>query len=106
MDRLARGRVFSGRQAAENGLIDALGGYKEAFVEAMRLAELDINTPVRVEVFPRPKTMQEKIAELMTAAPLVSTEKLKMQIGLDKHTFNVLKRLKYDAVMPPLEIQY
>ena len=106
LDRLARGRVFSGRQAAENGLIDALGGYKEAFVEAMRLAEIDVNTPVRVEVFPRPKTMQEKIAELMNATPLAAAQKLKMQIGLDKDTFGVLKRLKYDAVMPPMEITY
>lgn len=106
LDQLARGRVFTGRQAAANGLVDGLGGYNTALTTAAQLAGIDIRQPVRVEVFPRPKTMQEKIAELMNATPLAAAQKLKMQIGLDKDTFGVLKRLKYDAVMPPMEITY
>jgi protease-4 len=37
---LADGRVFSGRQAHEDGLVDEIGGYDDALAEAGRLVEL------------------------------------------------------------------
>ena len=38
---LAQGRVYTGRQAAQLGLVDKLGGLETAFDEARRLAKLD-----------------------------------------------------------------
>jgi protease-4 len=35
---LADGRIYTGQQAQENGLVDAVGGYHEALMEAGRLA--------------------------------------------------------------------
>lgn len=106
LDKLARGRVFSGRQAAKNGLIDGIGGYDEALTAAVRAAGMDISQPMRLEVFPRPKTMQEKIAELIGTVPSAVVSKLKAYNRLDKNIFSVLQRLNYDAVMLPFEIQY
>jgi len=40
IDAIARGRVWSGAQARERGLVDALGGLGEASAEAARLAHL------------------------------------------------------------------
>jgi protease-4 len=40
IDNIARGRVWSGAQAKERGLVDVLGGLKEAEAEAARLAKL------------------------------------------------------------------
>lgn len=40
IDGIARGRVWSGAQARERGLVDALGGLVEAQAEAARLAKL------------------------------------------------------------------
>jgi ClpP class serine protease len=38
MDALTDGRVFTGRQALEEGLVDELGGLREAFARAKQLA--------------------------------------------------------------------
>ena len=40
IDEVARGRVWSGAQARERGLVDALGGLAEAQAEAAKLAKL------------------------------------------------------------------
>lgn len=41
IDAVARGRVWSGAQAHERGLVDELGGFREALAEAAKLAELE-----------------------------------------------------------------
>lgn len=41
IDAIARGRVWSGAQAKERGLVDVLGGLREAQAEAAKLAKLD-----------------------------------------------------------------
>jgi protease IV len=41
IDQVARGRVWSGEQAAERGLVDQLGGLQDAIDAAAALAELD-----------------------------------------------------------------
>lgn len=43
IDRVARGRVWSGRDAAEHGLIDELGGLNDALAAAAKLANLGEN---------------------------------------------------------------
>ena len=106
MDTLARGRVWTGEQAKSNGLIDEVGGYDLAFVRAVELGNINLDKPIRIEFYPKPKTMAEKISELFSASPYVMINKLKTKIGLDKELLNVLQRLKYDAVIPPIKIQY
>lgn len=106
MDALARGRVWTGSQAKLNGLIDEIGGYNEAIAKAIELSDIDLDASLRIEFYPRPKTMAEKISELLSASPYAMIDKLTTQIGLDKDSINVLKRLKYDAVMPPIKFQY
>ncbi len=39
--RLADGRIFTGRQAMESGLVDQLGGYQDAIVVAAELAGIE-----------------------------------------------------------------
>ncbi|NZA25797.1 signal peptide peptidase SppA [Luteimonas sp. SJ-92] len=41
IDRVARGRVWSGAQARDRGLVDELGGFRDAIADAARRAELD-----------------------------------------------------------------
>ncbi len=41
VEEIAQGRVWTGTQALENGLIDGLGGFDQAISAAARLAELD-----------------------------------------------------------------
>jgi protease-4 len=49
---LAQGRVWSGRQAKENGLVDELGDLYDAFQEAKKLAGFDSETLVPILQWP------------------------------------------------------
>ncbi|MEX2310422.1 MAG: signal peptide peptidase SppA [Pirellulales bacterium] len=51
---LAGGRVYSGRQAKENGLVDQLGTLDDAIDEAKKLAGLEEDADVKIEVLPEP----------------------------------------------------
>ena len=53
--KLAQGRVWTGAQAAEVGLVDALGGLPDAIAEAKRRAGLPAGTDAPLAVFPRPR---------------------------------------------------
>jgi protease IV len=48
VDRVGRGRVWSGKRAREHGLVDALGGMKEAIQEARRLGQIPGTKKVRL----------------------------------------------------------
>ena len=50
---VARGRVWSGRRALEEGLIDALGGPLEALAEARRRIGVAPGERVAVDLLPR-----------------------------------------------------
>jgi protease-4 len=62
VEEVARGRVWTGEQAASIGLVDELGDFRTALTAAKRLAELDLErdytitqlTPPRQEVLPLP----------------------------------------------------
>ena len=47
IDAIAQGRVWTGKQALDRGLVDRLGGLGDAGAEAARLAKLGRNYPVR-----------------------------------------------------------
>jgi protease-4 len=47
--KIAEGRVWSGTQGLEHKLVDEMGGLSRALAVARKLAELDDETPVRVE---------------------------------------------------------
>jgi ClpP class serine protease len=48
VDAIGGGRVWTGRQALENGLVDAFGGVDQAVEKARALADLREDAPVRL----------------------------------------------------------
>jgi protease-4 len=58
---LAGGRVYTGLQAKENGLVDELGTLHDAIAEAKKLAGLDEDDNVRIEVLPEPTNVFETL---------------------------------------------
>jgi protease-4 len=58
---LAGGRVYTGLQAKENGLVDELGTLHDAIAESKKLAGLDADDNVRIEVLPQPTNMFESL---------------------------------------------
>jgi protease-4 len=49
---IAQGRVWTGKQALQRGLVDQLGGLREAIADAAKLASLGKEYPVRYEEAP------------------------------------------------------
>ena len=55
IDHVARGRVWTGGQAEERGLVDEIGGLEHAIEIARTMAGIAPDADVRVETFPRIK---------------------------------------------------
>lgn len=53
VDQVARGRVWSGIDAAERGLVDELGGLTAAIAKARQLAELEGDADIRLVAYPQ-----------------------------------------------------
>ena len=60
--RLADGKVFTGRQAVKNGLVDCLGDYKDAIQMAARMAGIE-GEPTVVQIRPRRKSIYSLFME-------------------------------------------
>jgi protease-4 len=65
LDAVARGRVWTGRQAVALGLADATGGFDDALLAAKSLASLTADAPVRLEVFPPERTPLDRLFKLL-----------------------------------------
>jgi protease-4 len=61
--QLAQGRVWTGEQAKENGLVDRLGGLDEAIQAVKERAEIDADQAVEVVVYPRRRTFYEALSD-------------------------------------------
>lgn len=58
---IAQGRVWSGVDAQQVGLVDELGGLEDAIASAVELAELGEDW--QLEEYPEPRTLEEQILE-------------------------------------------
>lgn len=65
---IARGRVWTGSQAKELGLVDELGGLYEAVARAKALAGIDADKDVRLKRFPEAKSPFEAFASAFGAS--------------------------------------
>lgn len=61
--KIAQGRVWTGQQAHQNGLVDALGGLDRAVALAKERAKIDPNTEVELVPFPPRKSFYEALTE-------------------------------------------
>ena len=61
MEKLAQGRVYTGRMAAENGLVDAVGTLEDAIAEAKKAAGVKPDEKVDVLILPEPKSIFEQL---------------------------------------------
>ncbi len=75
VNTLGQGRVWTGTQAKENGLIDEFGGLEKAIQIAKELANLPADKDVRRVVFPEPKPFFETLFEDDSSAELTAEQK-------------------------------
>jgi protease-4 len=80
IDAIAQGRVWTGHQARELGLVDALGGLREAIGIAKQRAKLDPTKDVEIVTYPQKRGLYDLMSnpfgataetalELMHVAP-------------------------------------
>jgi protease-4 len=60
---IAKGRIWSGQDAKNLGLVDELGGYDTALKLAKQAAKVPEADDVRIVVFPRAKTLLESMLD-------------------------------------------
>jgi len=68
VDQLAQGRVWTGAQARERGLVDALGGLDRAIALAKERAGIAADTEVEVVTYPARKTLAELLVEQLSGS--------------------------------------
>jgi protease-4 len=63
IDAIAQGRVWTGRQAKQIGLVDELGGLQRALAVAKQRAKIDPNAEVELILYPPKKSFYEALAD-------------------------------------------
>jgi protease-4 len=65
---VAKGRVWTGLQAKERGLVDEIGGLDVAIARAKQLAKIDADKSVTLKLFPKQRSPVEELRELFGAS--------------------------------------
>src|SRR5690606_35192088 len=93
---IASGRVWSGIQAKERGLVDVLGGLEEAIEIAA--AKAGIEDDYRTVYYPAQKTLLEKI--LSELSKDVQTRYMQLKLGSAYSIYQYAEKVKqYEGVM-------
>ncbi|WP_416878624.1 signal peptide peptidase SppA [Litorimonas sp.] len=74
IEEIAKGRVWTGEQAKELGLVDELGGFMKAIEVAKELAEIKPEEEIRLKRFPRALTPAEQIEKLFTGTAQMQSD--------------------------------
>ena len=62
LEPMARGRIYTGVQAREIGLVDELGGLPEAIAQMKRVLELEEDEELELVLYPQPRTLWEALS--------------------------------------------
>jgi protease-4 len=68
LERVAQGRIWTGRQALEHGLVDELGGLGHAIATAKTRAGIPAESDVDIVVYPPPRSFFEILSAQLTGA--------------------------------------
>jgi len=68
IDQIAQGRVWTGRQAKQNGLVDELGGLDRAIALAKQQAKIPADREVELVVYPPRKGFYEILSDQLTGS--------------------------------------
>jgi protease-4 len=71
--QIAKGRIWSGEDAKQLGLVDELGGLDTAVRLAKKAARIAESEPVRLEIYPKPKTFFQTLVARLERRPETET---------------------------------
>lgn len=68
--KIAEGRIYTGRQAIEIGLVDRLGGLKDAIAAVREMADIPPSAEIKLVEYPRPASIGELFESLAGVSTL------------------------------------
>jgi protease-4 len=104
LKKVASGRVWTGAQAKERGLVDVLGNFEDAVAIAAKKA--DVETDFHIRYYPKQKSFLDQW--LSGAEDYTNTRLIKSELGEQYPVYQQLKRLKsYEGAQTrlPFELQ-
>ena len=106
LDKLARGRIWTGADAQAAGLVDGLGGWREAMAAVRDVAGMKPDEAVQLVEFPQPRKAWELVAEALAGGSVSERRQLavlaKAAAALEPLTA-LMARPTGVLRMPPLE---
>ena len=96
---LAQGRVWTGKQAKQNGLVDALGGLDAAVAIARQRAKLAADTEVELVVFPPRKSFYELLTEQFSGGSEQMAMRAWLTSNLSKGELEALRMMRGPLTM-------
>jgi protease-4 len=82
VDGIGQGRVWTGAQASEIGLVDVLGGLRTAVLEAKGAVGLDADADVELVSYPLPRSLAEQISDAFGASLRATVSSLSLPSAL------------------------
>ena len=92
IDEIAQGRIWTGKQAKELGLVDELGGLDTALSIAKKQAGLDEDDKYSIIVLPEQKTFFEQMMESVLNEEAAITMPLPLQAAQQHPAFSMLSK--------------
>ncbi len=107
IDAIAQGRVWTGKQARELGLVDELGGLDRAIALAKEHAKLDAGKPVSLVIYPQKRSVFELFANplgvgLSTSLEILTRRPEARVIDAMAERLRLFRRGETLALMPNL----
>jgi len=88
IETIAQGRVWTGHQGIENGLVDEIGGLDDAIAYAVKKANVK---DYRLKTYPEEKTLSEKLAQSLGD---VRANWIKQELGDQYDVYKTIQWLK------------
>jgi len=99
IDQIAQGRVWTGRQAKEIGLVDELGGLATAISIAKQRAKIAPDSDVEIVVYPPRRSFFEILSEEFSGAHEQAAVNAWLSANLSTAELDVLRTIRGPATM-------
>ncbi len=107
LDKVARGRVWTGEQALEHGLVDELGGLHAAVARVRKELDMDADADVGLVVYPPPQPLATQLAQMLSGAMVRAAGPGLPLPGPVRQTLAWLEALPVNAplLLPPMAVE-
>lgn len=102
---IAKGRVWTGAQAKEIGLVDQLGGMQSAILKTKELIGLDADDEITLTRFPAEQTPFEQLFEMFGISTEAAKTLAQLQILTNSETVQTLLKVQQLSEQRPAELQ-